>query len=249
MTAQIPERILIDGKPHWLHARPLDHLLAERGTEITAPDAWTTAARDRPPARGLQAGRGKSVGLRSPRHRRNEHGGHFADARSGEGCSIDCRAASRRRCGSAALGRTGTGPRGHHRFRQGPRGPADRGLSSGRGEPHHRQCTQDQSWRIARVAEARRALRLLVRRSEDPGGRGGQGRRARQPSHSTPLPSRSDRGHPGALSDAARPSGGAFAQCRSTKGPESESRGSHREIRLDLRARRQGDADRERLRA
>jgi hypothetical protein len=43
MTAQIPERIFIDNKPHWLHARPLDHLLAERKAEITAPDAWTTA--------------------------------------------------------------------------------------------------------------------------------------------------------------------------------------------------------------
>lgn len=43
MTAQIPERILIDGKPHWLHARPLDHLFAERGTEIVAPEARTTA--------------------------------------------------------------------------------------------------------------------------------------------------------------------------------------------------------------
>lgn len=43
MTAQIPERILVDGKPHWLHARPLDHLLGERGVEIVAPDAWTTA--------------------------------------------------------------------------------------------------------------------------------------------------------------------------------------------------------------
>lgn len=43
MTAQIPERILIDGKPHWLHARPLDHLLDESGIEIAAPDGRTTA--------------------------------------------------------------------------------------------------------------------------------------------------------------------------------------------------------------
>jgi hypothetical protein len=43
MTAQIPERILIDGKPHWLHAQPLDRLLAESKTEIAAPEASTTA--------------------------------------------------------------------------------------------------------------------------------------------------------------------------------------------------------------
>ncbi len=43
MTAQIPERILIDGKPHWLHACPLDPLLAESGAKIAAPDARTTA--------------------------------------------------------------------------------------------------------------------------------------------------------------------------------------------------------------
>jgi len=43
MTAQIPERILIDGKPHWLHAEPLYRLLVTRRTEIAAPDAWTTA--------------------------------------------------------------------------------------------------------------------------------------------------------------------------------------------------------------
>ncbi|HEY7300916.1 MAG TPA: hypothetical protein VH684_23740 [Xanthobacteraceae bacterium] len=43
MTAQIPERILIEGKPHWLHAQPLYRLLATRRTEIAAPDAMTTA--------------------------------------------------------------------------------------------------------------------------------------------------------------------------------------------------------------
>jgi hypothetical protein len=43
MTAQIPERILIDGKPHWLHSRPLDRLLDECETEIAAPDGRTTA--------------------------------------------------------------------------------------------------------------------------------------------------------------------------------------------------------------
>jgi hypothetical protein len=43
MTAQIPERILIDGKPHWLYALPLYRLLATRRAEIIAPDAKTTA--------------------------------------------------------------------------------------------------------------------------------------------------------------------------------------------------------------
>jgi hypothetical protein len=43
MTAQIPERMLIDGKPHWLHTQPLYRLLASRRTQIGAPDGWTTA--------------------------------------------------------------------------------------------------------------------------------------------------------------------------------------------------------------
>ena len=43
MTAQIPERILIDGKPHWLHADPLYRLFATRRTELTSADGWTTA--------------------------------------------------------------------------------------------------------------------------------------------------------------------------------------------------------------
>ena len=43
MTAQIPERILVDGKPHWLYATPLEHLLDRRGAEIAAPDGRTTA--------------------------------------------------------------------------------------------------------------------------------------------------------------------------------------------------------------
>jgi len=43
MTTQMPERILIDGKPHLLHALPLYRLLASRRTKIEAPDIWTTA--------------------------------------------------------------------------------------------------------------------------------------------------------------------------------------------------------------
>jgi hypothetical protein len=44
MTAQIPERILIDGKPHWLYAEPLYHLLDAHKVEMAAPDClWTTA--------------------------------------------------------------------------------------------------------------------------------------------------------------------------------------------------------------
>ena len=43
MTSQIPERILIKGKPHWLHAQPLYRLLASRRTNIRAPDARTSA--------------------------------------------------------------------------------------------------------------------------------------------------------------------------------------------------------------
>jgi hypothetical protein len=43
MTTQIPERIIVDGKPHWLYAQPLYRLLASRRTEIAAPEARTTA--------------------------------------------------------------------------------------------------------------------------------------------------------------------------------------------------------------
>ncbi|QOF73354.1 hypothetical protein IG197_10020 [Aminobacter sp. SR38] len=42
MTSQMPERILIDGKPHLLHALPLYRLLASRRVRISAPDEWTT---------------------------------------------------------------------------------------------------------------------------------------------------------------------------------------------------------------
>jgi len=45
MTAQTPERILINGKPHWLHAKPLYRLLAKRKAKILAPEGWTTACR------------------------------------------------------------------------------------------------------------------------------------------------------------------------------------------------------------
>ncbi len=43
MTSQVPERFMIDGKPHWLHADPLYRLLASRRTRIVAPDGKTTA--------------------------------------------------------------------------------------------------------------------------------------------------------------------------------------------------------------
>lgn len=43
MTAQIPERMLLDGKPHWLYSEPLYRLLASIRTKITAPDGRTTA--------------------------------------------------------------------------------------------------------------------------------------------------------------------------------------------------------------
>ena len=42
MTQQMPERILIDGKPHWLYATPLYRLLASRRTKMESPDVWTT---------------------------------------------------------------------------------------------------------------------------------------------------------------------------------------------------------------
>jgi len=47
MTSQVPERILIDGKPYWLYAQPLYRLLASRRTRMTAPDGFTTACHRR----------------------------------------------------------------------------------------------------------------------------------------------------------------------------------------------------------
>ena len=43
MTVQIPERILLDSKPHWLYATPLYRLLATRRTRLAAPNFSTTA--------------------------------------------------------------------------------------------------------------------------------------------------------------------------------------------------------------
>lgn len=43
MTTQMPERIILDGKPQFLYADPLDQLLIKRRIRITAPDGLTSA--------------------------------------------------------------------------------------------------------------------------------------------------------------------------------------------------------------
>ncbi|UDF31042.1 UNVERIFIED_ORG: hypothetical protein LHK14_06845 [Roseateles sp. XES5] len=43
MTSQVPERILLDGKPHWLYEEPLAPLLKRRRTRVEAPEGTTTA--------------------------------------------------------------------------------------------------------------------------------------------------------------------------------------------------------------
>ena len=53
---------------------------------------------------------------------------------------------------------------------------------------------------------------------------------------------------PGAVPDEPRRAGGALAEPRAAEGAESRTRTANRALRLDVRGRRQGDADRERLR-
>jgi len=43
MTAQFPERIIIDGRPHALYADPLDQLLKSRSLTLRNPRRWCTA--------------------------------------------------------------------------------------------------------------------------------------------------------------------------------------------------------------
>ena len=43
MTAQTPERIIVDGRPRRLNARPLDRLAEDRGLDLADPKGWSTA--------------------------------------------------------------------------------------------------------------------------------------------------------------------------------------------------------------
>ena len=129
-----------------------------------------------------------------------------------------------------------------------PGRPADRGVSAGRRKPDRRQRAPDQLRRNAGVAEARRGLRFLVRRCRGSreGRRQGGGNRPR--SHSPALRARSRPGRAGAESDAAGSPRRPRAQRRSPERAEPEHGRKDRALRLVLRPRRQGDADRKRLR-
>ena len=113
---------------------------------------------------------------------------------------------------------------------------------------HHHQCPSHQPGRHSRSSQTRSRERLLFR----PGGRSRDRRsahhRAGEDPHPAALRSRSNPRHPGALPDEPRRRRSTLAEHRTAGRTQSRRRAQGRAVRLDLRARRQGHADRERLR-
>ena len=100
----------------------------------------------------------------------------------------------------------------------------------------------------ARSDKARRRQRLLFRAGGRPRNRRGAHCRPGRDTHSPPLRPRSDPRHSGAVPDEPRRRWRPLAEYRTAGGPEPGRGAQSRAFRLDLRARRQGHADRERLR-
>ena len=90
--------------------------------------------------------------------------------------------------------------------------------------------------------------RLLFRGGGGAGDGGRADRRAGEDPHPTALRPRSGARHPGAVPDEPGRRRRPLAQRRAPGGAQPGRRAQGRALRLDLRARRQGDADRERLR-
>ena len=113
---------------------------------------------------------------------------------------------------------------------------------------HHHQCPSHQPGVDSRSSHTRSRERLLF----CAGGRSGDRRRPHHRAGENPDPaavrSRSHPRHPGALSDEPRRRGRTLAEHRTAGGTQSRRRSQGGAVRLDLRPRRQGHADRERLR-
>ena len=115
-------------------------------------------------------------------------------------------------------------------------------------EPDHHQRAPDQPGPAARSDQARRRQRLLFRAGGRSRDRRGAHCRTGEDAHPPALRSRSHPRHPGAVPDEPRRRRRSLAEHRTAGGPEPRRRAQGRALRLDLRARRQGHADRERLR-
>ena len=124
----------------------------------------------------------------------------------------------------------------------------DRGLPPGGAEPDRRQRAQDQPRRHSRSHEARGRQRLLFRTSGRSGNRGDADCRFGEDAHSAALWAPSSPRHPGAMPHEPRRHRRPLSQHRAASRAQPGRRAKSRTFRLDLRARRQGDADRKRLR-
>ena len=102
--------------------------------------------------------------------------------------------------------------------------------------------------RHPRPLPARGRQRLLLRAGRGSRDGGGPDRRTGEDTHSAAVRVRCHAGHPGAVPDEPGRRRRPLAQHRAPGRPQPGRRTQGRAFRLDLRARRQGDADRERLR-
>jgi exodeoxyribonuclease V alpha subunit len=123
----------------------------------------------------------------------------------------------------------------------------DRGLPTGRREPHHRQCASHQPGSDARSCPCG-GRRLLLCRRGGPGRGRPKAAGNRSGAHPEALRVRSHTRHPGALPDEPWRPRRPIAQHRAPDSAEPARRDPRRTLRLDLLSGRQGHADRERLR-
>ena len=163
-------------------------------------------------------------------------GRRHADAGAAQSGPRSCRAPDRRRHRPAALSRSGSGAGRRHRFCGGSRRALDRDIPTGRTEPYHHQCAQDQPGLHSRSLQARGRQRLLFRA----GGRPRSGRladhRTRENAYPAAVPSPSNPRHPGAMSDESRRRRCLLAEYRATGRARSRRRAQGRTLRLDLRS-------------
>jgi AAA domain/Helix-hairpin-helix containing domain len=127
-------------------------------------------------------------------------------------------------------------------------GAAHRGVPAGRTEPHHHQRSSHQPGLDARPQPARNRERLLLRASGRSGDRRRPHHRTGEDTHPQAVRPRSHPRHPGAVSDEPGWSGRAVIEHRAASSAQSRRRSEGRAVWLDLCTRRQGDADRKRLR-
>ena len=159
------------------------------------------------------------------------------------------RAVDRRRYRSAALGRAGPGARRLDRFGRCSRGQTHRSVPAGGAKPNRHQAHRINKGDLPDFSEAGRRQRLSTssKRSQPEQPYHGHSELVTR-AHPQALRPRSHPRHPGAVPHEPERPWGALAQYRTAEGAEPAGERKDREIRHNIRAQRQGDADRERLR-